>query len=87
MYEIEEKLRMESNIRFKRGIYKIYGPSGHNMSLFIYCLTCLALQFDYTKIEADGESSDYISGVYAGTIYQETKSEQIFYSLNIGCSF
>jgi len=47
----------------------------------------LALQFDYTKIEADGESLDYVNGVYAGTIYQETKSEQIFYSLNIGYAF
>ena len=41
MWEIEEKLGMQSHIRFKKGIYNIYGPSGHNMSLFIYCLTCL----------------------------------------------
>jgi outer membrane protease len=47
----------------------------------------LALQFDYTKIEADGESLDFVNGVYADTIYQETKSEQIFYSLNVGYSF
>ena len=47
----------------------------------------LALQFDYTKIEADGESVGYTNGVWSETIDQETKNEQIFYSLNIGCSF
>jgi outer membrane protease len=47
----------------------------------------LALQFDYTKIEAEGESAGYTNGVWSETIDQETESKQIFYSLNIVYAF
>jgi len=46
-----------------------------------------ALQFDYTKIEAEGKSDGYTNGVWSETIDQETESEQIFYALNIGYAF
>ena len=46
MYEIEKELGMESHIRWdRRGgkipRYKNFGPSGHNMALFVYGITSL----------------------------------------------
>ncbi len=47
----------------------------------------LTLGVDYTKIDADGTSKAYFSGVYDHTIDLEIESEQISYALNIGYAF
>jgi hypothetical protein len=48
LQEIERILGMESHTRWaknkqgdKRPVYRTFGPSGHNMNLFIYCTACL----------------------------------------------
>ena len=48
MWEIESKLGMKSHIRWKKlknnkkePIYKTFGPRGHDMNTFVYCVTCL----------------------------------------------
>ncbi len=47
----------------------------------------IALQFDYTKIKADGKSEAFFNGVYDHTIDLKTESEQTFFFLNIGYAF
>lgn len=48
LHEIERILGMASHVRWlknpqsgKGPIYRTFGPSGHNMNLFIYCTACL----------------------------------------------
>ncbi|MBA7479678.1 hypothetical protein ES707_15114 [subsurface metagenome] len=41
MWEIEDQLGMKSHVRWRDGIYKTFGPRGHNMGILIYGVTCL----------------------------------------------
>jgi hypothetical protein len=47
----------------------------------------LTLDFDYVKIEADGESEASFSGVYDHTIDLEIESEQLFAGFTVGYAF
>ncbi len=47
----------------------------------------LALGVDYTRIDTDGRSKAFFSGIYDHTIDIVIESEQVFYGLNIGYAF
>ena len=47
----------------------------------------LTLGFDYVKIETDGKSEAFFSGVYDHTIDLEIESEQLFAGITVGYAF
>ncbi len=47
----------------------------------------LTLGVDYTRIDTDGRSKAFFSGIYDHTIDIVIESEQVFYGLNIGYAF